>query len=156
AGFVLFAAIIAAAVLIERRVPSFAIFQSNAHLKNWASTIGELAHVSPTNPVWLNWCGYLLLITPILIWMNITTWSDGASGPPPPWTGSALASGRALPFYVLLVATYFLTIWQARWGYFFVLIFALALPALLAPIRSGAAVWIAVVLSLFPVLRDWD
>jgi len=67
-----------------------------------------------------------------------------------------VASGRALPIYVLLVATYFLTIWQARWGYFFVLIFALALPALLAPIRSGAAVWIAVVLSLFPVLRDWD
>jgi hypothetical protein len=156
AGWVLFAAIIAAAVLIERRVPSFAIFQSNAHLKNWASTIGELAHVSPTNPVWLNWCGYLLLITPILIWMSITTWSEGAPGPPPPCTGSAVASGRALPIYVLLVATYFLTIWQARWGYFFVLIFALALPALLAPIKSGAAVWIAVLLSLFAVLRDWD
>ena len=64
--------------------------------------------------------------------------------------------GRAAPIYVLLVATYFLTVWQARWGYFFVLIFALALPALLAPIRSSAAVWIAFVLSLFPILRDWD
>ena len=63
---------------------------------------------------------------------------------------------RALPIYVLLVATYFLTVWQARWGYFFVLIFALALPALLAPIKSGAAVWIAFVLSMFPILRDWD
>jgi hypothetical protein len=58
--------------------------------------------------------------------------------------------------YVLLIATYFLTIWQARWGYFFVLIFALALPALLAPIKSPAAVWIAFVLSIFPILRDWD
>jgi hypothetical protein len=64
--------------------------------------------------------------------------------------------GRALPIYVLLVATYFFTVWQARWGYFFVLIFALAVPALLAPIESGAAVWIAVVLSMFPILRDWD
>lgn len=63
---------------------------------------------------------------------------------------------RAVPLYVLLVATYFLTIWQARWGYFFVLIFALALPALLAPIRLRVAVWIALVLSLFPILRDWD
>ena len=63
---------------------------------------------------------------------------------------------RALPFYVLLIATYFLTIWQARWGYFFVLILALALPALLAPIKSSAAVWIAFVLSMFPILRDWD
>jgi hypothetical protein len=57
---------------------------------------------------------------------------------------------------VILIATYFLTIWQARWGYFFVLIFALALPALLAPIKSSAAVWIAFVLSMFPILRDWD
>jgi hypothetical protein len=57
---------------------------------------------------------------------------------------------------VLLIVTYLLTIWQARWGYFFVLIFALALPALLAPIKSGTAVWIAVVLSMFPILRDWD
>src|SRR5262249_11136309 len=48
------------------------------------------------------------------------------------------------------------TIWQARWGYFFVLIFALALPVLLTPIKSGMAVWIAFVLSILPVLRDWD
>ena len=63
---------------------------------------------------------------------------------------------RALPIYVLLVATYLLTIWQARWGYFFVLIFALALPALLEPIKSRVAVWIAFLLSMFPILRDWD
>ena len=68
----------------------------------------------------------------------------------------AHGTGRALPIYVLLIATYFLTVWQARWGYFFVLIFALALPALLAPIKSSAAVWIAFVLSMFPILRDWD
>ena len=41
-------------------------------------------------------------------------------------------------------------------GIFFVLIFALALPALLAPIKSSAVVWIAFVLSIFPILRDWD
>jgi hypothetical protein len=51
---------------------------------------------------------------------------------------------------VLLVATYALTIWQARWGYFFVLIFTLALPRLLEPIKSPAAVWIAFFLSIFP------
>jgi hypothetical protein len=144
AGWILFAAIIAIAFAIERRVPSFAILQSNGHLKDWASTIGELAHVSPINSVWSNWCGYLLLITPILIWTRLRTRSDGAPG------------GRALPIYVLLVATYFLTVWQVRWGYFFVLIFALALPAVLAPIKSSFAVWIAVVLSMFPILRDWD
>ena len=144
AGWILFAAIIAIAFAIERRIPSFAIVQSNGHLKNWASTIGELAHVWPMNPVWFNWCGYLVLITPILIWMIVRTRRNGAPG------------GRALPVYVLLVATYLLTVWQARWGYFFVLLFALALPALLVPIKSSAAVWIAFILSIFPILRDWD
>ena len=144
AGWILFAVIIAIAFAVERRIPSFAILQSNGHLKNWARTIGELVHVSPMNPVWLNWCGYLLLITPILIWMSIRTPRNGAPG------------GRAVPIYVLLVATYLFTVWQARWGYFFVLIFALALPALLVPVKSSAAVWIAFVLSMFPILPDWD
>ena len=49
-----------------------------------------------------------------------------------------------------------MTIWQARWAYFFVLIFAVALPALLEPIKWRAAVWIAFVLSILPILRDWD
>ena len=82
--------------------------------------------------------------------MSIRTPGNGAPSP------RRASCGRAVPIYVVLVATYFLTIWQARWGYFFVLIFALALPALLVPIKSGAAVWIAFVLSMFPILRDWD
>ena len=144
AGWILFATIIAAALLIERRAPSFAIPESSAIFKNWASTIGELAHVSPANPVWFRWCGYLVLLAPFLIWISVRARKDGAEGL------------HALAIYVLSTATYFLTIWQARWAYFFVLIFALALPELLAPIKSGTAVWIAFVLSMFPVLRDWD
>jgi len=150
AGWILFVVIIAIALAIERRVPSFAILRSNSHFKQWASTIGELAHVSPVNPVWLNWCGFLLFIAPVLIWMSIRTRRDCAP------SLRRAGSGSALPVYVLLVATYFLTICQARWGYFFVLLFALALPALLAPIKSGAAVWIAFVLSLSPILQGWD
>jgi len=144
AGWILFAVILAAAFLIERRVPSFAILQSSAIFKNWASTIGELAHVSPANPVWFRWCGYLVLVAPFLIWLSVRARKDGAQGL------------HAVPVYLLLIATYILTTWQARWAYFFVLIFALALPALLAPIKSGTAAWIAFVLSIFPVLRDWD
>jgi hypothetical protein len=144
AGWILFAAILAIALVIERRIPPFAIFQSKATFKNWAATIGELTQVSPTNPVWLRWCGFLLLVAPFLILMNARTRKDGVQGL------------HALPVFVLLITTYFLTVWQARWGYFFVLIFAIAVPALLAPIKSRAAVWIAFVLSLFPILRDWD
>jgi hypothetical protein len=144
AGWILFAAIIVIALLIERRIPSLSILHSSVIFRNWSHTVGELVHVSPANPVWLRWCGYLLLITPFLIWMGISK--------------HGRKSEQALPWFVLalLVATYGLTIWQARWGYFFVLIFALALPALLGPIKSSAAVWIAFVLSIFPILRDWD
>jgi len=144
AGWILFAVVSVIALLIERRIPSLSILHSDSIFKNWSRTIGELAHVSPTNPVWLRWCGYLLLIAPLLIWMSIRTRRDGVHGV------------RALPVYVLLFFTYLLTIWQARWGYFFVLIFAFALPALLAPIKSAAAVWIAFALSIFPILGDWD
>jgi hypothetical protein len=152
AGWVCFVLIIAIALLIERRVPSLSVLHSNGIFRNWAHTIGELAHISPVNPIWLRWCGYLLLVAPFLIWISIRTRRDGAH----PFDFAQGRLGRALPVYVLLIATYFLTIWQARWGYFFVLIFALALPALLAPIKSPAAVWIAFVLSIFPILRDWD
>jgi hypothetical protein len=152
AGWVCFVLIIAIALLVERRTPSLSILHPDPIFKDWAYTIGELAHVSPANPVWLRWCGYLLLVAPFLILLSVRRQRDGAH----PFDSAQGRLGRALPVYVLLIATYFLTIWQARWGYFFVLIFALALPVLLAPIKSPVAVWIAFVLSIFPILRDWD
>ncbi|MGA7273490.1 MAG: hypothetical protein WBX14_01475 [Candidatus Udaeobacter sp.] len=144
AGWLCFVLTIAIALSIERRMPSLSIFHSAAIFKNWASTIGELAHVSPANPIWLRWCGYFLLLTPFLIWITISR--------------NGTRSERAMPWFVpvILVATYALTIWQARWGYFFVSMFVVALPALLEPIKSSAALWIAFVLSIFPILRDWD
>jgi len=144
AGWLCFVFILVVALLVERRIASLSILYPGAIFKQWASTIGELAHVSPKNPIWLRWCGYFLLITPFLIWMGTNRDRRRAE--------------QAMPWFVpvLLVATYGLTIWQARWGYFFVLIFALALPALLAPIKSRAAVWTAFVLSIYPILRDWD
>jgi len=144
AGWVCFVLIIAIALLLERRIPSLSILHSSVIFKNWSHTIGELAHVSPANPIWLRWCGYFVLLTPFLIWMSMS--------------GHSRTRQQRTPWLalVLVVPTYGFTIWQARWGYFFVLIFALALPALLAPIKSPAAVWIAFVLSIFPILRDWD
>jgi hypothetical protein len=144
AGWLCFVLTIAIALLVERRMPSLAIFHSAAIFKNWASTIGELAHVSPENVIWLRWCGYFLLLTPFLIWMSVSR--------------NHRRSEQTMPWFVpvILVATYALTVWQARWGYFFVFIFAIALPALLAPIKSRVAVWTAFALSIFPILRDWD
>ena len=67
AGWFCFVLVIAIAFVIERRVPSFSGFYSNPLFQNWTRTIGELAHVSPANPIWLRWTGYLLLVTPFLI-----------------------------------------------------------------------------------------
>jgi len=144
AEWLCFALIITIALLIERRIPSLSIFHSNAIFKSWASTIGELAHVSPANVIWLRWCGYFLLLTPFLIWMSVSR--------------NSRRSEQTMPWFVplILIATYGLTIWQARWGYFFVMMFVLALPVLLTLIKSRAAVSIAFVLSMYPILRDWD
>ena len=62
--------------------------------------------------------------TPFLIWFSVAKTRHKSELTPPTFV------------LVLLVATYVLTIWQARWGYFFALIFALALPPLLEPIKS--------------------
>jgi hypothetical protein len=143
-GWVCFVLVTAIALLIERRIPSFSSLYPDPLFQNWAHTIGELKHVSLANPIWLRWCGYMLLVAPLLIWISVTKTRD--------------KNEEATPTFVLvlLVVTYVLTIWQARWGYFFVLLFALALPHLLEPIKSRAAVWIAFFLSIFPILRDWD
>jgi len=139
AGWICFAAILAIAFLIEQRIPAMSIFQSTEIFKNWTRTIGELVHVSPANPIWLRWTGYLFLVAPFLIWFS-------------------LRKGTLLPptILALLIATYGLTIWQARWAYFFVSVFAIALPDLLKPIKSRTAVWVAFVLSIFPIAHDWD
>ena len=143
-GWLCFVVVIVIALLIERRIPSFSIVYSNPLFQNWAHTIGELAHVSPANPIWLRWCGYLLLVTPFLVWVSVARTRHKSELRPPTFV------------LVLLVATFVLTIWQARWGYFFVMLFALTLPCLLEPIQSSGAVWIAFFVSIFPILRDWD
>jgi hypothetical protein len=144
-GWISFALIIAVAVLIERRIPSMSIFSSNAIFNNWARTVGELVRVSPLNPIWFRWAGYMIAVTPLLIWLAVRKRK-----------GRGLGQRTPLLIIILLVASYFFTIWQARWAYFFVSIFAIALPSLLDPIKSCTSVWIAFVISIFPILRDWD
>ena len=70
-GWVCFVLVILIALVIERRIPSFSTLYSDSLFQNWARTIGELAHISPSNPIWLHWCGYLLLVTPFLIWLSV-------------------------------------------------------------------------------------
>ena len=155
-GWIVFVAIIGLALLIERRVPQFPIFASGAIFKNWSHTIGELRPVSPLSPIWFHWAGYAIAVAPILIWISVRNGKAAILVSKDP--GGEDRRPTLIPgiVVVLLVATYGLTIWQARWGYFFVLIFAIALPILLQPSKSSVAIWAAFALSIFPILREWD
>ncbi|MFN2623497.1 MAG: hypothetical protein ABR611_11700 [Chthoniobacterales bacterium] len=137
-GWAVCGGLVLLALVIERRLP-FAWPNNTAIFSNWAATIGELRPVWPNDPALLRWTGLLLIPLPALLWI-------------------ALRRRRTIPMFLaaLLVATFVLTVWQARWAYFFVMIFALSLPACLSLIKSRIAGWTLIAISLFPILKDWD
>ncbi|HEY2614974.1 MAG TPA: hypothetical protein VGI42_04640, partial [Chthoniobacterales bacterium] len=138
-GWVWLGAIVALGFALEQRLPVSTLFGADSILLNWMRTIGELRPVPITDQIWLRWCGLLLIPAPALLWI-------------------ALRKNFAVPIFLgaLLAATFLLTLWQARWAYFFVLIFALTLPGLLALIENQLVAFVAIGVSLLPILTDWD
>lgn len=110
---------------------------------HWETTIGELAHLDPRTPLLYRWVGGGIVLAPVaLIFSTLRGKSGGATAP-------ALA-------LVLLLATFALTVWQLRWGYFLALAFALSLPAQFAAIRRAWIAWPIFLLALWPLAQDWD
>ena len=136
-GWILFAAILAIAFVVERRIPQWPNRDFAGALRNWSGSIGELSHVSLGNPIWFSWCSWLVLLVPLLFWPK---------------------RDRSTPLFLkfLLITTFGLTIWQARWAYFFVMIFALALPELLLLLRKPTFAAAIFIIALFPIARSWD
>jgi hypothetical protein len=99
--------------------------------------VGELAHVSLASTIWFNWCGWLLLLAPILLWPK---------------------RNRNTPIFltVLLISTFALTIWQARWSYFFVMIFVMLVPQILCLLRKPLIAASVFTVALFPIAQAWD
>ena len=136
-GWIVFAAILAIAFMVERRIPQWPNREFADALRNWSGAIGELSHVSLGNPIWFSWCGWLLLLAPFLFWPR--------RDPSMPWFLKAL-----------LIATFGLTIWQARWAYFFVMIFSMALPELLLMLGKPIFAGVIFIIALFPIGQSWD
>jgi len=138
-GWMVCAGIIALAFLIEQRLPAGLPIGGDSLVTNWMQTIGELRRVAITDPIWLSWTGLLLVPLPALLWI-------------------AWRKTKVLPLFlgVLLTMTFLLTLWQARWGYFFVLLFALAMPGLLEVVRNRFVAYAVFGVSLFPILESWD
>jgi hypothetical protein len=123
--------------MVERRIPLWPNREFAGVLKNWSDTIGELSHVSLGNPIWFGWCGWLILFMPLLFWPK---------------------RERRTPSFLkaMLIATFGLTIWQARWAYFFVMIFAMTVPELLSLLRRPIFAAAIFIVALFPVAQSWD
>jgi len=108
------------------------------YFSNWEKTIGELSRLTPLSPLLFRWTGLLLLVSPLLFALRFR------------------ADRRAIPLLLFVGATYGLTLWQVRWGYFFVLVFAMSLPFQMSAIRWRFVAWTMFVLSLWPVAREWE
>jgi len=136
-GWIICGAILLLAFAIEQRLPQWP--QNNELFSRWSKTIGELSPVSLTDRIWMRWAGLLVIPFPALLWI-------------------ARREKRRIPMFLvtLLAATFALTLWQARWGYFFLLVFALILPLALNTFRSRILGGALFVVSLFPILQEWD
>src|SRR5207237_4843269 len=55
-----------------------------------------------------------------------------------------------------LVIAFALTIWQARWSYFFVMIFAMVIPQILCTLRKPLIATPIFIIALFPIAQAWD
>lgn len=109
-----------------------------AYFVNWSRTIGELRHVNLEGL--LQWSGWLLLPAPlILLWLG--------------WKKKDRVAWFWLGMLVVMLAV---TCWQARWGYFFGVVFTMALPWILGVFPKR---WMAIpvfAVSLWPLAIAWD
>ncbi|MEA3189116.1 MAG: dolichyl-phosphooligosaccharide-protein glycotransferase [Chthoniobacter sp.] len=156
-GICIFAGIIGVALLVEGPhflagaadlLPIARLTKTDAtsahYLSQWFRTVGEMS------PVWklssggifhsllFSWVGFGLLIAPLLLIARLRD------------------AKRSVLLLVLLVVTFALAIAQVRWGYFFALVFAMSLPWQLSLFHKPWLVWSVFILSLWPVLRDWE
>ena len=54
------------------------------------------------------------------------------------------------------MSAFALTIWQARWSYFFVLVFAMLVPQILSVLRKPLIAATVFTVALFPIAQEWD
>ena len=134
-------ATLAFALLVERRIPSFSVLVSSPIAHNWARTVGELAPIPLISKIWFSWVGWTIVVVPFLIGIAIRAKRIDCT------------LGRIT---ILAFLTCCLTMWQARWGYYFAAMFGLGLPLWLGAIRSKSLAWTLFLISLWPLLRDWD
>ena len=147
AGWIAFGVVVLAALTMDGWRVSWPDATLRAAFANWEKTIGELAHLDPRRPLLYRWLGAGILLAPLAL-IFITVRARRSSD-----ESSPRAPVLAL---VLLVATFALTVWQLRWGYFLAVIFSLSLPWQFAAVRRAWIAWPVFLLALWPLAQDWD
>jgi hypothetical protein len=125
-------------LLIGFLVDGFRVAAFDAHFTNWALNIGELKHGSL--PLLFSWSGWLAIVAPAGLLF-------------------AYLRQREPVYFLLLALTLLLAglaFWHVRWGYFYVIAFALSLPWLLSLVRWRILGWGIFLVSLWPVAGYWD
>ncbi|MGB8168540.1 MAG: hypothetical protein WCF18_13670 [Chthoniobacteraceae bacterium] len=144
-GWVVCGAVLLGAWLIDGWRVSWPDAALRAAFVNWKSTIGELAHLDPRTPLLYRWLGAGIGLAPIALASTALRARR---------CGESSAAPRLC--LVLLAATFALTLWQLRWGYFLALVFALSLPWQFAALRRAWIAWPIFLLALWPLAQDWD
>lgn len=120
----------------------------------WTRQVGELGSLPPWSGLILRWVGVGTLAAPVLLGWGI--WRQRGGG------DNDGASRVAATYWLgLLLGTWALTCWQARWGYFFALVAAISLPAQTASLLTGRPRWVlslagaAWLVGLTPILGEF-
>ncbi len=132
AGWIVFAAVLCAAALIDGWRASW----PGAAFRAWQTTIGELRHLDWRSMTLLRWLGATCVVTPLLLRM-----------------ANRKSQMTIMAVLLLLLA---LTLWQVRWSYFLALAYAMSLPWQLAALPRAWIGGLIFVLGLWPVARDWE
>ena len=107
-------------------------------LLRWGRTIGELQSLDSVSQL-SRWGGSAVWLVPIGLW------------------AASRQQGRAMFGWLLLIAVLAaLTIWQIRWGAYFVLAMAFVAPWALATLGTNWQRSLVVLFSLWPMAAEWD
>ena len=108
----------------------------------WSAGIGELRHLNPADAqartLLLEWVGLLVILAPVLLCL------------------AGREDHRAFAVLAGVLLLFGLTVWQMRWGYFLLLVFAMSLPWMLRAFRSNGIAWIAFAIGLCPLGMAWS
>lgn len=143
-GHVVLLVILAVAYFIEGWRIALPDEVSKRYLHSWLGTIGE---ITPSwkistggilNSLIFTSVGFGLFLAPLLLIARLRD------------------TKRSLLLLALFAVTLGLTLTQARWGYFFALVYAMSLPWQLTLFKRPSIVWALYLLSLWPVAGEWD